>query len=241
MPPPNILDSVYGKAASLGRDVFQYIMTGAMFAIVGSVPWWSTGLSLWKELQESGQITLLLVAATVLFGLGHVLLTIGFWIRNKIIRSGESWWSCVFCCRAQVEEYHCYIKSARDALPSGLVVGHERCRNVHVGLEMSVLRKQPELHAAFVERYSTLWHLRLGLAASFLVAGVINVINVLFAICSLDITTCCRDQLLAVLAGIVGAVSVLLGWLLMRQHLVTNTNFLHRVIVAFKLSEQKNG
>ena len=107
--------------------------------------------------------------------------------------------------------------------------------NVHVGLEMSVLLKQPGLHAVFIERYSTLWHLRLGLAASFLVAGVVNLA---FAICSLDATTCCPAQGVPVVIGIVGLVSILLGLLLTKQHLVTNTNFLHRVVVAFNVGEQ---
>ena len=244
MAPSNVLDSVYGRAASLGRDVFQYIVTGTMFAIVCSVPWWSN--SLWKEIQGSSQITFLLVVGTVLFGLGHVLLTIGFWIRNKIIRPGESGWSrfqrCVFLClagcRVQVKEYDSAIKRARQALPRNLAVGDEPPANVHVALEMSVLLKQPELHAVFVERYSTLWHVRLGLAASFLVAGVVNLV---FAICSFDVATCCRDQRHAVVAGVVGLVSILLGRLLTRQHLVTNTYFLHRVIVAFKLGEQTDG
>ena len=41
---------------------------------------------------------------------------------------------------------------------------------------MSVLLKQPKLHANFIERYNTLWHLRLGLAASLLAAGVTTLV-----------------------------------------------------------------
>ena len=243
MAPPSILDSVYERAASVGRDVFQYMATGTMFAIVCSVPWWSD--IPWEEVRGSSQIAILLVAATVLFGLGQVLLVIGFWIRNKIIRPDESWWdrwwSWVFLwlahCRVQVENYNCAIERARQALPGTLVVEDKSAANVHVGLEMSVLLKQPRLHAVFIERYSTLWHLRLGLAASFLVAGVVNLV---FAICSFDVTTCCLVHGVPVVTGVVGVVSILLGLLLTRQHLVTNTNFLLRVIVAFNIGEQTN-
>lgn len=212
--PSSLQDSVYEKAASFGRDVFQYIVTGTMFAIVCSVPWWSS--IPWEEVRGSSQLTVLFVVATVLFALGHVLLAIGFWIRNKLIEPNESWWdrswNCVLLrfahCRDQVEQYNCATERARQALPSTLVVGSESTANVHVGLEMSVLLKQPGLHAVFIERYNTLWHLRLGLAASFLVAGVVNLV---FAICSLDVATCWRDQRSAIVTGLVGLVSLLLG------------------------------
>ena len=240
---PGLVDAVYERATSFGRDIFQYILTGTMFAIVCSVPWWSD--IPWKEVRESSQITLLLVAAIVLFGLGHVLLTIGFWIRNKIILPDESrwdrFWSWVFLrlarCRVQVEEYNSAIERTRRALPGALAVGDEPAATVHVGLEMSVFLREPRLHAVFIERYSTLWHLRLGLSASFLVAGVVNVV---FAICSFDGTTCFRDQRFAVVIAVVGLISILLGLLLTHQHLVTNTNFLRRVIVAFNIGEQTN-
>ena len=108
---------------------------------------------------------------------------------------------------------------------------------MHVGLEMSVLLKQPELHAVFIERYNTLWHLSLGLAASFLPS---RASSTWFAIGSLDVTTCCRNERSVIVTGLVGLASFLLGGLFIRQHLTTNTNFLHRVIVAFNIGEQTN-
>lgn len=248
MAPSSILDSVYERASSFGRDVFHYMVTGTMFAIVCSVPWWSEAR--WEQVRGSSQIALLFVAATVLFGLGHVLLAIGFRIRKRIIQSDRSW-----AFRDEVNEYNRAIDRIKQA-PGNLVVGDEPAENQHLGLEMSVLLKQPRLHAVFIERYNTLWHLRLGLAASFLVAGVVNlafaiysvVVNltfaticsvvVKFAVCSFDATECCPVPGVPVVIVVVGLVSVLLGWFLMRQHLVTNTNFLHRVIVAFNVGEQ---
>ena len=240
---PGVVDSVYERAASFGRDVFHYVVTGTMFAIVSSVPWWSD--IPWGQIRESSQIAVLLVAAAVLFGLGHVLLAIGFWIRNKIIRPDDTWWdrrwSSVFTwlsrCRVQVEEYECALERTRQALPDTLVVGNESGENVHLGLEMSVLLERPRLHAVFIERYNTLWHLRLGLAASLLVAGVVHLA---FAIWSLGVTICLRDQCFPAVIGVGGLVSIWLGLVLTRQHLVTNTNYLRRVIVAFNISEQKD-
>ena len=241
---PSVVDSVYERAASFGRDVFHYVVTGAMFAIVSSVPWWSD--IPWGQIRESSQIAALLVATAVLFGLGHVLLAVGFWIRNKIVPPDDStrwdrfWnWTFVrfFCCRVQVKEYCCAIARAREAMPAALVVGNEPASSVHLGLEMSVLLKQPVLHAVFIERYNTLWHLRLGLAASFLLAGVVDLV---VATCSIDLTPCLRNQRFpVVVGGVIGSASIVLGWLLMRQHLVTNTHFLQRVLVAFNISEQK--
>ena len=240
MPSRSLLESVYERAASFGRDVFQYIVTGTLFAVVGSVPWWSD--IPWEEVRGSGQIIVLLVAAIVLFGLGHVLSAIGFCIRNEITRSAESWrvilWRRLVLWPGGsrvVDEYNSALIRTRQALPVTMLIGDEPDANVHVGLEMSVLLKHPSLHADFIERYNTLWHLRLGQAASFLVAGVVN--SGVFAVCWIDVATCCRDQRLAVI-GVVGLVSILLGQLLARQHLVTNTNFLHRVMVAFNISKQ---
>ena len=239
----NIVDSVYERAASLGRDVFHYVVAGTMFATVASVPWWSN-IS-WEKIRELSQIPLLLVAAAVLFGLGHVLLAIGFWIRHKVTVRPETWWDRLWksifvkCsrCHKQLEDYECAITRARQALPATMVVEGKSWPNMHVGLEMSVLVNQPRLHSVFIERYNTLWHLRLGLAASFLLAGVVDLG---FAIVSLFTATCVRDQCFPVVVGVVGLVSLLFGLLLTRQHLVTSTNFLQRVILAFIIDEQKS-
>ena len=236
------LGSVYERAESFGRDVFQYMVTGTIFAIVGGVPWWSAIL---EEVRESSQIALLLAAATGVFGLGHGLVAIGFWIRNKIIGpdelSDETWWdgcwSWIFLAPCHVKlrnKYRCAREHTRRALPGSMAVGHElKKENAHLGMEMSVLLEQPRLHAVFIERYNTLWHLRLGLATSFLLAGVVNLG---FAICSFGVT---MIPGVPHVTGVVGVFSILLGRLLTCQHLVTNINFLERVAVAFKISEQR--
>ena len=181
----------------------------------------------------------------MLFSIGHALLAIGFWIRNKIIDPRTSCdrfcnrvFVCFFYCQKHVDKYKCAAKRACELLPRDLVVGCESKTDVHLALEMFVLLKQPRLHAVFIERYNTLWHLRLGLAAAFLSAGVLNLAH---AICSLLLKICTWDQCFQVVVGlIVGSISIGFGWQLMRQHLTTNTNFLRRVIVAFKLSERQN-
>ena len=250
----NVLDSLYGKAASFGRDVFHYMVQGTVFVIGCSVPWWFN--IPWQQIRESSQAAVLVVAAAGLFALGHALLGIGFWMRRKITQPNKSWWDkswhwvfvWSFFCGDQLKKYECAIKRAREILPDALAVEDDRAEgdpaNVHVGLEMSVLVKHPELHAVFLERYNTLWHLRLGLATSFLLVGVVDfvlvpVVALVLGICSLDTTSCLRNQCLPVLAGsAIGLISTWLGCFLMRQHLRTNTNFLHRVIVAFNISER---
>ena len=163
----NAIDAIYGRAASLGRDVFHYIVTGTLFAVVCSVPW----------------------------------------------RHGFN-------------------------------------GNTSRPFSMSVLAKQPTLHATFIERYNTLWHLRLGLAASLLSAGVFDFIVGLvwfLPVCRSDSNSawcigllCCEDRLYVTNAGVVvGIVAIALGLVLMRQHLVTKMNFLARVVMAFDISEKK--
>lgn len=141
---------------------------------------------------------------------------------------------CFFCCKEQVDKYECAAERTRQALPAALVAGGESKKDAHVGLEMSVLLKQPRLHAVFIERYNTLWHLRLGLATAFLSAGAVNLVDV---ICSLLRAICTRNEChLDVAVLLVGSISIGLGWQLMRQHLTTNTSFLQRVLVAFNVS-----
>lgn len=240
----NPLDSIYEKAASLGRDVFQYVVTGTMFAIVSCAPWRSE--IPWWWIREWNQFTLLLVAIVVLFSLGHALLAIGFCIRNKMIdprdTSWDRWWNCIFVrlffCTDHVKKFRCARERTRQAIPGYLSVGEESNGNVHLGLEMSVHVKQPALQTVFIERYNTLWHLRLGLAAAFLSAGAVNLTH---AICSLCLTIYTRSPCSQEVVGlIVGLVSIGFGWQLMRQHLTTSTNFLRRVIVAFAISEREN-
>ena len=82
----NILDNMYRNAASFGRDVFHYAVSGTTFTVVCSVPFWSE----MHEFLQSGnesiykdagfQLGFLLVAAIVLFGLGHVLVATSFCI-----------------------------------------------------------------------------------------------------------------------------------------------------------------
>ena len=234
----NVFDSVYEQAASFGRDVLQYIVTGAVFVVVSSVPWRADFE--WEQIRQSSQITVVLVTATILFGLGHVLLAVGFWIQKKIKQPSDSWWDRSWNwvllrlarCRVEVEEYNRLIECTRQESPKPLLVGDESAVNVHVGMEMTVLLNQPRLHTVFIERFSRLLHLRLGLAAAFLVAGVVNASYLIWPLKVMDLSQAMN--------GVVGVISIMLGLLLMRLHLETNTNFLHRLIVAFRISDQAN-
>ncbi len=225
MAPSNIVDSLYERTASFGRDLFHYIVTGTMFAVVSSVPWWSKlnecRANVIAPILEDVrvQIALLFVAVIVLFGMGHVLLAIGFCL--------QKWWVAAFRCSQHVARYEAARQRVRGATGRKSGFRHLAVKSdsdVHMGLEMSVLRAQPKLHAVFIERYNTLWHLRLGMAAALLSAGIVAL-----ALCGFR----CDGM-----AAIVGLVAIALGLLLMRQHLVTKTNFLIRVVVAFRMSKQ---
>ena len=79
------------------------------------------------------------------------------------------------------------------------------------------------------------------MGTAFLMAGVINLAASLWYVI---VTVCWRGQQLDTVdfvTGLLGlVVLILLGRLLIRQHLTTNTNFLERLIVAFRISERKN-
>ena len=278
--PSNIIDSLYERAASFGRDVFHYIVTGTIFGVVCSVAWW-------PKLAECRagdvapipenprvQIALLFVTVIVLFGIGHLLLAIGFCLQR--------WWIAAFRCSRHVERYEAARQRVRGATGRKSGFRHLAVKSdgdVHMGLEMSVLHAQPRLHAIFIERYNTLWHLRLGMAAALLSAGIVAL-----ALCGLMhdeglpiaaavVVSCVglglasggqldarRHRLLglATLSGvivavgtcaflrcnwivvIVGLVAIALGLLLMRQHLVTKTNFLVRILLAFEIERMES-
>ena len=210
------IDAAYGRAASFGRDVFHYIVTGTVFGLVCSVAIWpwipvDGALTVPPVAQAtSAQIAFLGVVLVALFGTGHVLLAVGFCIRRC--------WLKIFACCEHVANY----ENAKERIKR--LRGHRMTDtdgNAHVYPEMTVFVTRPELHANFIERYNTLWHLRLGLAASMLFAGFIDIaIGYLFC------------KLVPVVAG---AAAIVLGFVLVRQHLVTNTNFLDRVVVAFNI------
>ena len=80
----------------------------------------------------------------------------------------------------------------------------------------------------FVERYNTLWHLRLGLATSLLLSGLF---------CTVVGCVWCRHLLPVSFS--VGIVALASGIVLMRQHLVTNTSFLNRVLAAYQIVQQE--
>lgn len=236
--------AVYERASSFGRDVFHYITSGTVFLLVSSVPLWpricldNSELSNWEStVTDAGiQLAALFVAATVMFCLGHLLSCVGFWIRNKIILQCDSCWDRAWhwalivlcCCHSELrknektrQEIEAICKSDRSHLTV------EDKRDVHVGLEMVVFEKRRQLYANYVERYNTLWHLRLGLAASLLCAGLIGS----------AIGFCWGNSPMLTVCVAVAAISG--GLLLLRQHLVTNTNFLHRIVVAFKIVQQE--
>ena len=221
----DVIGRIYSGASSFGRDVFHYIVTGTLFVVVCSIPFWEWCGGLWlsslSEAVESPglQIVLLFVAVIVMFCTGHALLSIGFCIRNCI-------WTNVFSCCVHVAKYREAILRVKN-LGGGQAWPSED-RDVHLDAEMRVFVKRPDTHATFVERYNSLWHLRLGLAASLLLSGAFSVV-----------VGClwCRHVLPVSLT--VGAVAIVTGLLLMRQHLVTNTSFLNRVLAAYQIVQQE--
>ncbi len=221
---PGFVGALYGRTASFGRDVFHYVVTGTVFVFVGSVPWWPQVHNLLKsrlsELQpivtDAGvQAPALLVAGILLFCMGHVLLSVGFCIRKL--------WKRMLCCCDHVKQYKRAIGRVKRLNGDHDVVAE--CRDAHIGLEMRVFLRQRDVHANYIERYNTLWHFRLGLAASLLSSGLFNmVVGCVWCICPLPV--------------FVGAVGIGFGLLLMRQHWVTNTSFLNRVVVAFNIAQE---
>ena len=223
MPAREAVDAVYGRAASFGRDVFHYIVTGTAFVVVCSVPWWPETPELLTGLQASSlsplidstwmQAIVLIVAVIVLFCIGHVLLSVGFCIRNMV-------WMKLFSCCEHVVKHEEAVQRIKCLSISQ--IGKVDIRDAHLDAELDVFVRRRDVHANFIERYNTLWHFRLGMAASLLCAGVVGG----------GIGSCCGNPVLACSVGIVGIVG---GLLLMRQHLVTNTSFLNRVVAAYRV------
>ena len=145
------IDRIYGRAASFGRDVFHYIVTSTLFVVVCSVPFWERCSGSWPPnlpaaVENPGlQIVFLFVAVIVLFCIGHVLLSVGFCIRNNI-------WTRFSCCE-HVAKYEGAILRIKKLRGDQAEYGDER--DAHLDAEISVFIKEPDLHARFVERYNT--------------------------------------------------------------------------------------
>lgn len=222
----DVIGRIYSGASSFGRDVFHYIVTGTLFVVVCSIPFWERCGDFWPSslseavVESTGlQIVLLFVAAIVMFCTGHALLSVGFCIRKYV-------WTKVLFCSVHVANYEEAIRRVKNL--GGDQAWRSEDRDVHLDAEMRVFVKRPDIHTTFVERYNSLWHLRLGLAASLLLSGAISAV-----------VGCLWCRHLLPVSFTVGVVAILSGLLLMRQHLVTNTSFLNRVLAAYQIVQQE--
>ena len=173
MPACNAIDAICGKASPFGRDAFHYFVGGTAFAVVCSAPAWPwiggfIGRGDLGALMETGfQLGFLMVAVIVLFPLGHLLLGIGFWIRE--------WWEPRCSNREYVEKHQPALREInnRDGKSGSVADQHT---SAHVELEMSVFIQAPDLHAQSIRRLDTLSYLRPGLAASLLCSRPLSIL-----------------------------------------------------------------
>lgn len=224
----NTFDLIYAKSSTFGRDLFHHLVPGTMLLFVLAVPWMFQWAALTDTLGElfdhSGwrSATVSLVAVIVAYALGHVVMSIGYLFRALWLRTLSSTRPVVRLREAEGKLRELTKKSNPEiakSLPTE--------RDAHLYCETATFKRNSELHAKFIERYNTLAHLRLGLASSLFVGGLLDVI--------LGIAAIWIDAL-SLWALWFGAVVLGLSLLLLRQQIITSTNFLNRVSVAFQVA-----
>jgi len=224
----NTFDLLYAKSSAFGRDIFQYLVPGTMFLLVVAIPFICSNQEFTDTLEAffkgSGWRTAaaVLLAVIVAYALGHVISSIGFLLRNRWRREMSK------------TEHVRKLKEAEEKLSELTKKTEPKAfeslsseADVSLYCEIVTFKKDPELHAKFIERYNTLVFLRLGLASSFLVGGLLDVIHGIIAIFRLD-----GSSLWILLFSII---LLWLGLLLFRQQIVTMTSFLNRLSVAYQV------
>jgi len=234
----SVLELAYARSSMFGRDLFHYGVSAVVFSFCllspvllksfracGSV----SSCELTQDLDAWEKTGLTVGLILLSYALGHLLASIGFLYR-ALWRRSFRWTKHVGNLENAEERLESMV--SRDPLSSttsnSAADGEQApmsTSDVHVFYEMEVLRKLPEVHATFVERYNTLAFLRLGLASSVLTAG--------FACLVLP----CLKIAPAAYAISLGLFWVAAGVLLLRQHLITQTNFLNRVAAGYALAE----
>ena len=105
-------------------------------------------------------------------------------------------------------------------------------RDHHLMLEIVALARNKELHGRFMERYNTLWHVRLALGGAFISAGVVTGIACL-ALAALGAKDSSASGEQVLLAAILTLVSLFFGGVLMHQQFRTQASFYRRVLLAY--------
>ena len=239
------IDALYDRAASFGRDVLIYVVAGGVFVFVSGVPFWHVVRGFQGPANEilkslaamfgGGSIFVAIFTATValLFALGHVMLSIGFCLSRELetcpgfvdrhLRSAKA------AARRESQKY--MTKHKLGGNTPGLK-GLVKRRDEHLMLEIVALTRNKDLHGYFIERYNTLWHVRLALAAAFISAAVVAGATC-FAFAALDTTSSPQPSGQLSVAVMASLMSFVFGAVLMRQQVRTRTNFYRRVLLVY--------
>ena len=223
------LKEIYERSSTFGRDFFHYVVAGTVLGLACLIGFLLSFRmdTAWLEQFQRGSavliLTLVLLSVVMLYVLGQLTFAVGVLLRNC--------WMRVFGRSKHVKRFKDAKSDLRNVTTDILTkVGENPLKNdadqedAHLIAEMFALKHTPELHAKFVERYNTLLHLRLSLASSLVLSGLVNL--ALFWI-TLSL------KLLTLIAGL-----WIFAAVVMYRAVVTNTGFFNRVIVAAFLSKE---
>ncbi len=212
----SFLELMYVKSSIFLRDVFQYLISGALFIVL-------TLLALrfhkadWSQLliKSHGQNILmdLLMSIVLAYVLGHFFFGACCFPLDWYYRKSTSIQRKKKSLRTRLAS----IDAGNDAL---IVLGDDV--DCHLYYEISAFRSAPELHTRFVERYNVLMHMRTSLASCFFFA-----FWAYFGLFGFQVPFIC-----------VGGVFLVLSLFLFWQCVQTYRRFLDRVYMVYLVGEE---
>lgn len=227
----NAIDHIYAKSTAFGRDIFHYLVSGMMLMLIVAIPF-AFGKpilpdSLNRLFGDSGWLiaSVLFMVAIVAYALGHIVMSIGFMFRNL--------WVLLFSRTLHVKKF----KTAKRKLSELTKKANPKIfeslpseADINLYCEIVSFKQDAELHTKFIERYNSLAYLRLGLASSFLVGGLLDVVHGIIVWINEGLSV----SILLFSSALLG-----IALLLLRQQVVTMTNFLNRLSVVYQVVVNK--
>jgi hypothetical protein len=221
------LRELYDRSSTFGRDFFHYIVAALVLTFFLSVGFVlsrvdaSPALDVLTGLNLFWSAVVMVAFVTLLYGVGQVLLAVGFFMDACWKRTLARW---------DHVRRHAKARGWVDSIAKRLFLNEDtqgaEDEDCHLVLEMLVMKSAPELHARFVERYNTLVHLRLGIASALMLAGLTNLSWLLIAP--------------SVALVVLSAALLLTGLMMERQVVISQTRFLSRVAAAAVVAERPN-
>lgn len=220
----NFFELMYTRAATLLRDVFQYLIPGLLFSGLIVAALQQRGYQ-WTEVfareGDAWVIMLFIISCIIAYVIGQIL----FCLSDVLFPLYTMVWKrlshgSLKNLDNKVEQLKSYLKSVEIEEPANAVLENIP---IHLYFEMVAFVDTPELHARFVERYNVLMFMKRSFSSCF------------FFVCIAYLLILPQTIYSVAVEVVLFLLSLLLFW----HYNLTEIGFLDRVFVSYSLAKAK--